>query len=1790
MERYVQADTHIRHGAEKMGQLVNHLLERVLLVVARFGGDVLQFSGDAVLVTWVNEPDDDEFTRRRAAILAAQCAEEIVAEGEVPAEDGTVLRLHVGLSYGSLTLLTVGGFKDRWKCVCIGKSVHDAGNASVIAQAGQIVAVKEIVAISNKAVNGSGVPGAEDYILVGRVPKVKTLPTPPAPLQPTSAQVHMLVTFIPSVVAMLLAEPGRAGGVRSQSPQSGNSAGKRASVDSVTTPPPGGRQPLTAGEMRLISCIFLKLDIEHTRDGFSVKLNESYTLIQKMLRTYGGSCNKLMYDDKGLTCLCVFGLPGSSHEDDPSRSVAFSRRVADALEYINVDVSIGITRSKSYCGVCGCSTRKEYTVLGDGVNLAARLMVLAFAEEGAGDDLKVFVDEATKEGAEAMHEFEGPRMVNVKGKEFPVKTFRLLPSELPWGMGSRQAPSLRESSLSSSVLSRASVDLPISPRSAANRHSIASGITPMTPLSRSLRNMARMSSASGSDLSAATHETASSRSSLFPCTTANGAVLVLERIEEMKSIGYLVDRLTDPDQGRPSHRKRKARRREVSSTAPASKEGGDAGATGPSGKDGPSTHRGSTASPPPPSLPPSKQSVAVVDEADEHVSLSHEEDFCGPSAESKSQGQKHLSAREKKRLRRTPRSAPLSVGKREEDAVSTMMSETGSQASDREGNDDPEGKPPREREKAEQAPAPAPTPPQAPPQQREREREKPRPRLVSDPQQGKPRIAVIDGEAGMGKSLLLHKACAVARDRSVPYHLVSTTSAMRNRPYGALGTFLEELRTDDTLLMYDAQQQHLLSTVLAGSTAAAMPPSGTAPGYAGEGRHLSLETQLPQLNGMIRDMLLAYMRGSSLLLIIDDAQWLDDLSWALLSFLAEEIPTTISLLLSRRIKGYDETAFQTLQEVRKLSGVSFLEHGDLEPLMHKSTYSGRSSLDESVEGQEHDLRRESLDLCRGTSHRTRFLRETAAGPGAVSFVLTPLSMTSCTTFYKMVLGVKKVSNDVIGYAYSRSCGNPGVAERLFVTLNDRHALVTLGEGVAEFTPTASIDIFAHLVPSETESMIMSMTDRLPTECQYYLKIMAALGTDVKVSLVAAVADISCDLMHAYCEQFVAANILQPDVSSFVSRTPAVGITTAAAAAATGSTSGSDMPAVVPLPTTSHYVFRSEILRDVVYYRMLHHQRMELHKKLAEAIALELGSDDAINDVVVDHLAMAQDPRAADHLVARSEAHLAQGSLKAAADVLTKVHDCAKHLPDSDGYMIHTRHLITAHQDLGNCHLARPYLEEHCARLNMPDHSSKGYLQLAIPFQRLFLSLPSCCVSDSTSDSLLVDAERAMAYKLRADVLLFEGKVDAVRFIALMGLRIAHNVKRRASKAKVKAATKGRIEGFSEARHRSSVVRPEAGWAAASAASDPATVAERAQAVVDEVHPALCYALGYLDLCCGSRSAGEAWAGKSAGEGKGHGYKLETVPSPGLLFFESQRYVAVAATINNMKQVYTSLCRTEKTSMIQLSLCLRISAELLRGSYIDATMLHKELANKTGNGQSLRFSLYAVALQGIICAGTNASESLYTARERMENALLYARGKATGDNVAPLGDPTLLLLMGCSLSLGFSRDKARHPRASLIVELYNLADLLIDTDLLTPLHLVCFPILMEVFVAAKDVKNAQRVQERYVWAAARFPALEARCEFWKGSLSMLQGDCFTAVRTWKGGVELAVRMGCGYEEALCKMRVVGLPRTDREMMQEYAASARHYFVLCGAEYDNAILTSQTRTRTVPEQASATPGSD
>lgn len=94
--------------------------------------------------------------------------------------------------------------------------------------------------------------------------------------------------------------------------------------------------------------------------------------IQHSVYSNGGAVNKFLFDDKGISVLAVFGLLPLAHPNDSLRGVLGAKSICMRLTKLNVTANCGVTTGYAFCGVTGGNTRREFSVLGDVVNISAR--------------------------------------------------------------------------------------------------------------------------------------------------------------------------------------------------------------------------------------------------------------------------------------------------------------------------------------------------------------------------------------------------------------------------------------------------------------------------------------------------------------------------------------------------------------------------------------------------------------------------------------------------------------------------------------------------------------------------------------------------------------------------------------------------------------------------------------------------------------------------------------------------------------------------------------------------------------------------------------------------------------------------------------------------------------------------------------------------------------------------------------------------------------------------------------------------------------------------------------------------------------------------------------------------------------------------------------------------------------------------------------------------------------------------------------------------------------------------
>jgi len=363
-------------GAEELTRALNTYFGQLIDLITAHGGEVVKFAGDALLALWLAE---DDAHLSEATLRAAHCALTIQATlKDYTSVDGHRLSLRETIGAGHVAMVQLGGMYKRWEVLLVGAPLVQLRKASHDVEPGQIVLSPEAWALAQSACVGHPLPSGSV-----RLESIST-PLAPAPLATPSIPPEAdeaLRAYLPAAI----------------------------------------RARLTAGqtgwlaELRRVTVLFINLPDMHA----TTPLEQAQAVMQGLqaaLYRYEGSINKLNVDDKGATLVAALGLPPLAHEDDPARGVKAALAMQAAMRGLGLRYAIGVTTGRAFCGVVGNEQRREYTLMGDVVNLAARLM------QAAPENL--LCDAATYEAAQTQLTFESLPAIMVKGKAEPVVIYR----------------------------------------------------------------------------------------------------------------------------------------------------------------------------------------------------------------------------------------------------------------------------------------------------------------------------------------------------------------------------------------------------------------------------------------------------------------------------------------------------------------------------------------------------------------------------------------------------------------------------------------------------------------------------------------------------------------------------------------------------------------------------------------------------------------------------------------------------------------------------------------------------------------------------------------------------------------------------------------------------------------------------------------------------------------------------------------------------------------------------------------------------------------------------------------------------------------------------------------------------------------------------------------------------------------------------------------------------------------------------------------------------------------------
>ena len=155
-------------------------------------------------------------------------------------------------------------------------------------------------------------------------------------------------------------------------------------------------------------------------------LNEYFTIMVDIITREGGMLDKFIGD----AIMAAFGIP-VTHDDDPDRAVRATiamitelwdyNKVREGRGELPIDHGIGLNTGMIVSGNIGSPKRMDYTMIGDGVNLAARLES-ACKQYSA----RILISEFTRAKLKGTYRMRDIDLVVVKGKTEPVGVVEVL--------------------------------------------------------------------------------------------------------------------------------------------------------------------------------------------------------------------------------------------------------------------------------------------------------------------------------------------------------------------------------------------------------------------------------------------------------------------------------------------------------------------------------------------------------------------------------------------------------------------------------------------------------------------------------------------------------------------------------------------------------------------------------------------------------------------------------------------------------------------------------------------------------------------------------------------------------------------------------------------------------------------------------------------------------------------------------------------------------------------------------------------------------------------------------------------------------------------------------------------------------------------------------------------------------------------------------------------------------------------------------------------------------------------
>lgn len=348
-------------GAEEITSLINTCFQTLIDVAATYGGDVIKFGGDAILVLFRGE---DHAVRAGTAGITMQ-----YELANLRAAQRALLSMTVGVSHGPFDAFLVGD--EQRELLLTGANASEVIRLEAACEKGGTLCSPDIVdAMATRLGHEAG----GGLMLQADSP------------EPVMASEGELAPHVPATVRAQL-----------------------AAFDGM------------GGEHRLVSLAFLQIDgvderiAEVGADQVGRDLDALVTGVRTICADHSVTVLHSDIAPSGAKLLLAAGAPVTSGNDEDG---ILHAGLAIAAIDTSFDIRIGAHRGRVFAGFLGAAERRAYTLMGDTVNTAARLL-----GQAAPGELIAHAD--LVESTYTIYETEQLEPFQVKGKAAPLIAHRV---------------------------------------------------------------------------------------------------------------------------------------------------------------------------------------------------------------------------------------------------------------------------------------------------------------------------------------------------------------------------------------------------------------------------------------------------------------------------------------------------------------------------------------------------------------------------------------------------------------------------------------------------------------------------------------------------------------------------------------------------------------------------------------------------------------------------------------------------------------------------------------------------------------------------------------------------------------------------------------------------------------------------------------------------------------------------------------------------------------------------------------------------------------------------------------------------------------------------------------------------------------------------------------------------------------------------------------------------------------------------------------------------------------------